>query len=171
MSRLYSSIVVAAVALVGCGGGPPPVTSGDASTGPDMSREADLSATGGQLCVDPRADTWALPITKSSMNGSFKVSLTSADFSPPIIGVNTWQMTVADASDAPVTGAITTIKPWMPDMGHGTSVVPSATDGSTAGSYAVTPLYFFMAGFWATTFSLTSGATTDTVVYSVCLAD
>jgi hypothetical protein len=80
-------------------------------------------------------------------------------------------MTVSDASDAPLASAITTIKPWMPDMGHGTSIVPSASNDSSVGSYSVTPLYFFMAGFWATTFTLTDGATTDTVVYSVCLAD
>jgi hypothetical protein len=163
--------IFVATAALGCGGGAPPVNPADAASGPDLSRLADLSASGGTLCSDPRADAWALPITKSSMNGSFKVSLTSADYSPPIIGINTWQLTVADASDAPVTGAITTIKPWMPDMGHGTSVVPSATAGSATGSYTVKPLYFFMAGFWATTFTLTDGATTDTVVYSVCLAD
>ena len=28
-----------------------------------------------------------------------------------------------------------------------------------------------MAGYWTVTFTITSGATTDTVVFSVCLSD
>lgn len=155
-----------AFTLVACGGGTPPNEPADATMlGPD------LSMPGGTLCSDPKADTWALPIAKTSANGSFQVSLVSADYSPPVIGTNAWTFTVADATGTPLTGATVSVKPWMPYMGHGTSTVPVVAPGAAAGNYAVSALYYYMAGVWTATLTITSGATMDTVVYGVCLAD
>lgn len=61
--------------------------------------------------------------------------------------------------------------PWMPAHHHGTTVLASVSPDATPGQYTVTPLYLFMAGYWTVTLTLTSGSTTDTVAYSVCLSD
>lgn len=126
----------------------------------------------GKLCSDARADNWVLPIAKPSANGMFHVSLLSSAASPPVIGdLTDWTMQIADAQGAMVTGATITVKPFMPDHGHGTDAVANVTADSTAGQYDVAPLYLFMAGYWTVTFTITDGAVTDTVVYSVCLSD
>jgi YtkA-like protein len=126
----------------------------------------------GKLCVDTRADNWVLPIAKPSVNGSFQVTLLASAASPPVIGdLTDWTLQVADAKGAMVTGATITATPFMPDHGHGTSAVAHVTADVTAGQYDVMPLYLFMAGYWTITFTITDGSVTDTVVYSVCLAD
>lgn len=159
----------AALLVAGCGGGGAAPRDLSVPSTTDAARLDDLSS-GGVLCSDPRADAWSLPIVKPSKGGLYTMSLVSADESPPIIGVNTWQMQLADADGDPLDGMNVTVKPWMPDMGHGTSVVPRFNaDGS--GAYTVTPLYFFMAGFWTTTFTIAGDGGTDTVVYGFCLAN
>jgi hypothetical protein len=59
----------------------------------------------------------------------------------------------------------------MPDHGHGTDGIANVTAASAPGQYTVDPLYLFMAGYWTITVNITNGATTDQVVYSVCLSD
>jgi hypothetical protein len=70
-----------------------------------------------------------------------------------------------------VSGATITVKPWMPDHGHGTSAQALVTPSATTGQYVIDPLYLFMAGYWTVTLTITSGSVTDTVVFSLCLAD
>jgi hypothetical protein len=132
----------------------------------------DIAGVVGTLCADARADNWVLPIVKPSKNGAFNVSLLASAQSPPVIGdLTTWTLQIADAAGAMVDGATITIKPWMPDHGHGTDAVAHVMPAGTTGQYTITPLYLFMAGYWTITFTITNGAVTDTVVYSVCLSD
>ncbi len=155
-------------AVLGCGGGlkePPPA---------DMTSPAssDLATGGGMLCMDSRADPYTLPLTKPSATGAFNVTLMSSSPSPPVIGNDTWIIKVVDKTGAAMNGATITVKPWMPDHGHGTSVKATITPAANDGSYTVTPLYLFMAGFWQLTFTITSpSGTSDTVQFSYCLAE
>ncbi|HEY1547480.1 MAG TPA: FixH family protein [Kofleriaceae bacterium] len=48
---------------------------------------------------------------------------------------------------APVDGLDLDLVPWMPAMGHGTSIVPSIT-GLGSGVYALDDVDLFMAGLW-----------------------
>ncbi len=158
-----------ALTLAACGGS-------DNKSAPDMTMAGptDLQGAVGKLCspMDPRTDVWTLPIAKMSANGSFAVSLLSSTQSPPLIGdLTSWTLQIADPQGAMISGATVTVKPWMPDMGHGTSAEALITAGETPGQYVVTPLYLFMAGYWTMTFTITNGAVSDTIVYSVCLAD
>jgi hypothetical protein len=161
--RLAISFVAFAVA--GCGGSN--ATPQDMTPGP-----IDFQGAVGHLCNDARADNWMLPIVKPSAKGSFNVSLLTSAQSPPLIGdLTTWTLQIADAQGAMVDGATITVKPWMPDHGHGTDAVAHVMPGGSAGQYSVTPLYLFMAGYWTVTFTITNGAVTDTVVYSLCLSE
>jgi hypothetical protein len=98
----------------------------------------------------------------------FTFVLANADPAPPAKGMNTWQLTIKDASGALVDEAAITVKPFMPDHGHGTSIAATITPAS-AGTYTVAPVYLFMAGLWQVTFTATKGATTDSAVFSFCI--
>ena len=118
-----SAISFLACALFGaaaCGGG-------NGATPADMTPlPPDFAGAVGKLCTDARADAWTLPIAKPSANGTFTVTLMSSAASPPLIGdLTDWTVKVVDASGAAVDGATITVKPWMPDHGHGTT--PSHT--------------------------------------------
>ena len=45
------------------------------------------------------------------------------------------------------------------------------TAAGAPGQYEVAPLYLFMAGYWTITLTITVGTVTDSVVYSLCLAE
>jgi len=166
MKRLCA-ISCFALLLVGDGCGGTNDAPADMTEGP-----ADFAGAVGKLCTDARADAWTLPIAKASKNGSFDVTLLSSAASPPLIGdLTEWTVQVADAQGAMVDGATIDVKPFMPDHGHGTDAVAHVTAAGAPGQYAIQPLYLFMAGYWTVTLTITSGAVTDTVVYSVCLTD
>jgi hypothetical protein len=153
-----------AVCLAGCGGNDTMPPEAEMA----MPCAVDMVST---LCMDPRADSWALPLTKPTVNGAFKVTLAAGNPDPPAVGINTWTLNVTDANDQPVADAMVTVKPWMPDHGHGTSVKALITAGASPGSFTVMPLYLFMAGVWQMTFTIQSGTTSDQVVFTYCLAD
>ena len=56
----------------------------------------------------------------------------------------------------------------MPDMGHGTSIVPSMTSNGD-GTYAVQPLYLFMAGVWSITFTRPASGISDSAAFFFCV--
>lgn len=58
------------------------------------------------------------------------------------------ELTITDAATGTrVDGLRPTVVPWMPAMGHGTSVAPTVTEKG-AGRYLVTGVSFFMPGRW-----------------------
>ena len=163
---MHQRFAVSLLALLGgCGGG--------SNHAADMTAApADLTALIGTLCNDARADPWQLPLTKPSQHGAFRVSLLASAASPPLIGdLTTWTLQIADSQGALVDAATIAVEPWMPDHKHGTDAVAHVTPAGTPGQYRVTPLYLFMAGYWTITITITNGAASDTVVYSVCLSE
>lgn len=154
-----------ACALAACGG--------SNSAPADMTAAPiDFQGAVGHLCNDARADAWTLPITKPSTSGTLHVTLLSSAQSPPLIGdLTAWTLQIADDKGAMLDGATITAKPWMPDHGHGTDAPAHVTPSGAPGQYTVTPLYLFMAGYWTITFTINSGSSSDTVVYSVCLSE
>jgi hypothetical protein len=109
-------------------------------------------------------------LDKMSMKASYDVKLTTAAPAPAIKGTNTWTVNVADASAAPVPGLSIKVTPFMPDHEHGTSIKAAVTDNGD-GSYKITPLYLYMAGYWEITldFAAAGSAPEDTVVLPVCI--
>ncbi len=181
MNEPWRLAIVLSAFVAGCGGADKPSTSGQ-MTGADMSAPPLV----GMLCVDARADDWQLPLTKTTTGGAYKVTLVSSHAGIPVIGdsTTTWTIAIADATTgAPVQGATVAVLPWMPDHGHGTSVKAVVTESATTpGQYAMEPLYFFMAGYWQVTLTITAdggnatsgaadGGTADKVVFSLCLTD
>lgn len=67
---------------------------------------------------------------------------------PPTLGIVEMQLTITDAmTGVPQSGLELQVVPWMPAMGHGTSVTPTVVE-SAPGIYDLDNLVLFMPGTW-----------------------
>jgi hypothetical protein len=117
--------------------------------------------------TDPRAMTYTANMQQAGHMGALSFVLSSSDPAPPTKGNNTWNVKLLDHAGSPVMGATIDVVPFMPDHGHGTSVTPVVTP--EADHYKIDPLYLFMHGLWNVTLTATSGAVTDTAVFTFCI--
>ena len=85
----------------------------------------DDDTTGGNVCDDMETeyDAYSAGLTKIGDEGRVKIRIMDADPAPPHRGGNSWMFQLVDMADQPLPNAtITSVKPFMPDHGHGTSV-------------------------------------------------
>src|SRR5258705_7078194 len=111
---------------------------------------------------DPRAQIYTANMQQKGYGNLLTFVLTEADPAPPAKGINTWTVKLLDGAANVVTGGTVTASPFMPDHGHGSSVVPETTP--TGDGYTVAPLYFFMPGLWQVTLQAMTPAGNDSVV-------
>jgi len=123
IGRIAVPLLAATVFAIGCGG------SANGSAGADLTFDAKPFET-------VRSDSGALVVAVYAQAGH-----------APTRGVNAFRYLVTDANGAPVEGVQLTVSPWMPDMGHGSSVVPKVTAAGT-GAFVLTDVYFAMPGRW-----------------------
>lgn len=95
--------------------------------------------------------------TLSTDDGALGVVLRTAP-QPPERGMNAAEYRVTAASGEAIDGLQLTVVPWMPDMGHGTSLTPQIS-ARGAGVYVVDNLSLFMAGRWQLRTRLAGAAT------------
>ena len=82
-----------------------------------------------------------------SESGALEVEVRTSP-QPPTRGKNVVQLKVTTAQDGQgVAGLQLDVQPWMPDMGHGSSVTPTVTDEG-GGVYLVDDVYLAMPGTW-----------------------
>jgi hypothetical protein len=118
---------------------------------------------------DPRAELYSAGMQQASSDGAVTIRFADADPAPPSKGDNTWTIRLGDAAGQPIEGATITTSPFMPDHGHGASVMPTTTPMSN-GLYQIAPLTFFMPGIWQTTFAVqTPKGDSETVVFTFCV--
>ena len=99
---------------------------------------------------------------------TLSIQLLTSDPAPPGVDLNTWTFKVLKQDGTAISGANVKIAPYMPDHGHGPSVVPSiAAAGDT---YTATNVDLFMPGVWQITFSIDAAGTLDQVVMDFCVA-
>lgn len=113
-----------------------------------------LAAIASIGCGGPDAPLQAAPLTFS---GPAAETVTSSDgavtiavrwsWSPPVVGYDAAELTLTDATGAPMAGDTLSIVPWMPAHGHGASVAPTVNEISP-GVYVAAPLDFYMSGSW-----------------------
>jgi hypothetical protein len=130
-------------------------------------------------CADEtRATPYTAGMRETSISGAWVVKLLKNTFvvdgkmmpQAPAKGTNTWTIEVDDAaSDTPVDGVVTGVSPWMPDHRHGTT--PVAVSAAGTGTYTLTPLYLYMAGYWEVTVNLGGTVATDSAMFPLCVPD
>src|SRR5690242_1168531 len=75
---------------------------------------------------DPRAMTYTADMMiTDTVSHLIKFELVNSMPGPPVKGTNTWTVKLLDMNNQPITDAAANMKvePFMPDHGHGTSVV------------------------------------------------
>ncbi len=146
-----------------------PLAACATSTGGASTSTGDTITTDSVCANDPRAEPYAVGLSATGTSG-LKVSFVSAAPAPPTMGNNVWTIKVTDAQDAPVSGATITLKPYMPDHGHGSSIVPQVMPMTAEGTYQVTLIDLFMPGIWQNTFTITPATgPVQTVVFTFCI--
>lgn len=121
-------------------------------------------------CADEhRKDVYVEGMSKAAGDAlTVKIVGAMADF--PKKGMNDLTLEITDAAGAPVDDATVTVRPYMPDHAHGTSVVPEVTP-SGDGRYAVSKIYMMMAGLWQVTVSVQTagGGPLNEAVFLFCI--
>jgi hypothetical protein len=100
-------------------------------------------------CASPGVDLDSGPLVQvaQATSGTGAYDVTVLAHSPmPVRGNHTVQLVVT-TSGAPADDLALTIVPWMPAMGHGTSVQPTVTPLG-GGAYQLDDVDLFMAGLW-----------------------
>jgi hypothetical protein len=123
-----ATFAFACLLLSGCG------SSDSASSAPSCSSQSEFPSE---------------PLTTvTSSSGLLHVDLHAAPYQPLVAGVGCVELVVTDASTgASVDGLTVSMTPWMPAMGHGTSVTPVLTPLGQ-GRYVFTNVSLFMPGEW-----------------------
>ncbi len=97
-------------------------------------------------------------VTVTSASGTLQVAVYTNPQSPTAGNVAVRYFISETASSQPVDGLSLAVVPWMPAMGHGTSVVPSVS-AAGGGVYNLSNVYLFMAGQWQLRTAISGGAT------------
>lgn len=118
---------------------------------------------------DNRKDVYAPGLSKQA--AAFTVRVLDATPAPPAKGTNAMTIQIVDPSGAPIDNATILVTPYMPDHAHGSALEPVVTPAGSEGKYAVTSLYYPMAGLWRITFSVTlpGASTAQDVAFQFCL--
>ena len=104
-------------------------------------------------------------VTLASDSGNLTIEVRTAPEQPFHVGGGAVQYRVTDAQGVPVDGLLFDVTPWMPAMGHGASVKPSAAPAG-GGAYVVRDVSLYMAGQWELR-TVVSGAAADSVTPSI----
>jgi len=127
-------------------------------------------------CHAGAADVKAKPIsdadyakTMQSKDGSFKATYTSDPDTIPVNKIISWKLKVETADGQAVKDAEISVNGDMPEHGHGLPTEPKVTKNFGDGTYLVEGIKFSMPGWWTMTFTIKSGAKTDSVTFNLKL--
>jgi hypothetical protein len=97
-------------------------------------------------------------LTQTTDAGKCRIEVRTSPSQPPTRGTFDIQLTVVDATTGkPMDGLAVTAVPWMPAMGHGTSVTPTVTPAGE-GHYVLSNVSMFMPGTWQLRTTITGEA-------------
>jgi hypothetical protein len=101
---------------------------------------------GEPLVVAPPSFDGPPAATVPSVSGHLSITVWTSPW-PPIKGSDAVRFEIVDGAGVPLEQAALTASAWMPAHGHGSSVMPRATERG-AGIYDVDGLLFYMSGRW-----------------------
>jgi hypothetical protein len=119
-------------------------------------------------CADEtRADVYEPGMIAAGADGLFEIELLAAEPAPPDKGDNRWSIELRALGGDPVSGAAIVVTPFMPDHGHGTSLVPVVEPAAEPGRYQIDVINLWMPGLWEVRFDIDDGA--DLVTFAFCV--
>jgi hypothetical protein len=120
---------------------------------------------------EPRAMEYAAGLQVTSDAELFRAALIDASPAPPARFVNDWQLEFELVGEASLDDLQVEVTPWMPDHGHGSANPISIKAGDIAGSYSVTNIDLFMAGYWEVHLDLEAadGSWSDRATFAFCV--
>lgn len=119
-----------------------------------------------RACDNEDRDDFAIGVERAG--STLTLEIHDAMPSDPIRGDNAWMVGVARDGEM-LPGAEISVRPWMPDHGHGTPVEIGITDMGD-GEYMLDPLNLFMAGLWEVHVTATlEDGTEEEVVFHACV--
>ena len=104
-----------------------------------------------------------------TQNGSFRVTIASAEQPVPLHKIHQWSVQVTDQGGHPVTGATFKISGGMPQHGHGLPTAPTAHPAGSDGAYVINGVKFSMNGWWELKLQISAGGVTDSVTFNIVL--
>ena len=115
---------------------------------------------------DPRVAAFSIGLQATPTAGNVHVRITAAEPARVVQGQNDWTVAIS-SNDAPIDGLPVTVKPQMPDHGHGSSTIPTVT-ALGGGLYRVSAITMPMRGVWTITFQV-SGAIVGAATFTLCV--
>lgn len=116
-----------------------------------------------------RDEEFVAGLSKVGQSGKLTFTLVESTPAPPARGDNVWilQLT-SQAAAAPVSNAVMTVTPYMPDHQHAAQVDAVITPMSEPGKYKLDPVNLWMGGLWQTTIEV-EGQDADKAVLAFCV--
>jgi hypothetical protein len=172
---LSSLVLALAAALAACGDEPGAADAAgvaDAVLAVDAPVDASPAPDAPSVCdSETRDDVYAPGLAKTGPAG-YVVRMIESIPAPPARGNNEWTLEVLAPAGPGQPGLGLTAVPFMPDHGHGTTIVAEDTDLG-AGRYRLTPVNLFMRGFWTVRVGVRAeagaGAELDVVTFAFCV--
>jgi hypothetical protein len=126
-------------------------TGGTGGAGSGAFDAGDLD--GYVVCPQPGdpIDMYHANLAKPGSDNVLTFTLVESDNAPPSRGNNSWLLKITRKDQTPVTGEIVP-RITMPHHTHPPTKAPDITYDAAKGAYRITPIYFFMAGYWASRF-------------------
>jgi hypothetical protein len=144
-------------------------SGGTGGAGGGGASDLDAASQDGLVtCAKPNdpIDTYLPNMSKPGSNGALTFTLVHSDNAPPIRDRNIWKLKIVKADQSMVTGdVVPDVK--MPYHTHPAREQPKITYDATAGVYVADPLYFFMAGYWSSKFTVYQGPANDAEVMDI----
>ena len=151
-------------------------SGGAGGAGGGGAGDLDAAQDGLVTCARPNdpVDTYLPNMSRPGSNNRLTFTLVHSDNAPPIRDKNVWKLKIVRPDQSMVMGDVVP-KVWMPYHTHPASEQPKITpDASAPGIYLADPLYFFMAGYWRSSFTVyegpaTNAETVDIGTFSFCI--
>jgi len=108
-----------------------------------------FGCSGESVGIDAASVTFpeAALTTVKSTGTTYTIEVRTAPTQPPGRGQSALAYTITGAGGTPVDGLTLTVVPWMPDMGHGSSITPSVS-AQSGGHYLISDVDLVMPGLW-----------------------
>jgi hypothetical protein len=116
---------------------------------------------------DPRVQAFQLGLQSVCVGGQCRVRVVEATPASVVQGLNDWTLVLEDPAGKPVDGATLSVKPTMPDHGHGSPTITQIAPLGN-GRYRATGINLAMRGVW-TVPVVATGPVNDQASFTLCV--